>query len=64
MGLLPERARRMLATTMRLLCMQKKSGDTSWKKKTLAHSLPGARSWQSIHAVKSQMKTQLKVGTW
>ena len=54
----------MLATTMRLLCMQKKSGDTSWKKKTLAHSLPGARSWQSIHAVKSQMKTQLKVGTW
>jgi hypothetical protein len=64
MGLLPESARRMLATTMSELCMQKKSGETSWKAKTLAHSRPGARSWQSIHAVKSQMKTQLKVGTW
>merc|ERR1719424_544718 len=56
-------ASRSVATTMSELCMQKKRGETSWKKKTLAHSFPGARSWRSIHAVKSHMKTQLKVGT-
>ena len=30
-----------LALTLALACMQKKSGETSWKRKTLAHSLPG-----------------------
>ena len=43
--------------------MQKKSGETSWKRKTLAHSLPGARSWRSIHAVKSHMVTHEMEGT-
>ena len=62
-GLLPASARRTLATTMRELCMQKKSGETSWKRKTLAHSLPGARSWRSIHAVKSHMVTHEMEGT-